>query len=100
MIKHIIMFKFTDIKNDFERIEIFKKMQASFGPLKSKIDVIKSYEVGINSKATNFSYDLVITSEYDSWEDLEIYIKHSEHQKAINACADIKKEKAVVDYEY
>ena len=100
MIKHIIMFKFTDIKNDIDRLEKVKKIQASFSPLQSKIDVVKSYEVGINLKKTNFSYDIVIISEYESWGDLETYIKHQEHKKAIIACADIKKEKAIVDYEY
>ena len=100
MIKHIVMFKFTDIKNDIDRLTKAKKMQASFSPLQSKIDVVKSYKIGINSKETNFSYDIVIISEYKSWEDLETYIKHPEHKKAIIACADIKKEKAVVDYEY
>ena len=100
MIKHIIMFKFTDIKNDIDKLEKATKMKASFSPLQSKIDIVKSYEIGINSKGTNFSYDIVMISEYKSWEDLETYIKHPEHKKAIITCADIKKEKAVVDYEY
>ena len=99
MIRHIIMFKFNDI-NDDDRLQKAKRMKEVFSPLKSKIDIIQSYEIGINSKKTDFSFDVVITSEYKSWEDLETYIKHPEHQKAIKLCKYIKKEKAIVDYEF
>jgi hypothetical protein len=74
-------------------------MKSTFGNLKSLINVARSYEVKINMKKTDFSYDVVILSEYDSWEDLDTYLNHSEHQKAIAICKDIKKEKAVIDYE-
>jgi len=94
------MFKFTDAKDDTEKSLLAKRMISSFGNLKSKIDGIKSYEIGINSKKTDFSYDLVIKSEYDSWEDLDFYIKNPEHQRAIIECKDIMKEKAVIDYEF
>ena len=100
MIRHIIMFKFTDVKNDVDRLEKAEKMKVLFSPLKSKIEVVQSYEFGINSKKTDYSYDVVIISEYKTWEDLNTYIKHPEHQKAISFCKDIKKEKAVVDYEF
>lgn len=100
MIKHIIMFKFTDILNDNDRLRKAEKMESTFSPMKSLIDVVKSYDININMKKTDFSYDLIITSEYESWEDLDTYIKHAEHQKAIAICKDIKKEKAVIDYEF
>jgi hypothetical protein len=94
------MFKFIDVKNDLDKEDKIKRMQSAFGNLKSKIDIIKSYIIGVNSKQTDFSNDLVITSEYDTWDDLDYYLKHPEHQNAINLCKDIKKEKAVVDYEF
>lgn len=100
MIRHIIMFKFTDVLNDSDRLSKAEKMKSSFGSMKSLISVVKSYDVKINMKKTDFSYDVVILSEYDSWEDLDTYINHTEHQKAIAMCKDIKKEKAVIDYEY
>ena len=100
MIRHIIMFKFSEVKNDEEKSEMTERMIKSFSPLKDKIGVVKSYEIGVNSKKTDFSYDIVITSEYESWEDLDTYIKHPYHQNAIKLNQDIKKEKAVVDYEF
>lgn len=100
MIRHIIMFKFTEVNNEMDRLEKCIRMKTTFEPLKSKLNIIKSYTVGINQKKTDFSYDVVIISEYKNWEDLESYINHPEHQKAIGLCNDIKKEKAIVDYEY
>ncbi len=100
MIRHIIMFKFTYSDDEQDKELKAKKMKETFSPLKSKIDVIQTYDIGINSKNTDFSYDLAITSTFNSWDDLENYIKHPEHQKAIKVCSDIKKEKAVVDYEF
>lgn len=94
------MFKFIDCKNNFEREEKVERMQSAFGNLKSKISTVKSYIIGVNSKITDFSYDLIITSEFESWEDLDFYINHHEHQNAIALCKDIKKDKAVVDYEF
>ncbi len=94
------MFKFTDIKSKKEKLEKIEKTKTTFGSLKSRIDVIQSYEIGTNLKHTNLSYDLVIISEYKSWDDLNTYINHIEHKKAISICADIKKDKAIIDYEY
>ena len=100
MIRHIIMFKFTEVKNDSERLENTERMNLAFSPLPNKINAIKSYELVNNMKKTEFSYDLAIISEYNTWEDLKTYLNHPEHQKAISLCKDIKKEKAVIDYEF
>ena len=100
MIRHIIMFKFLDVKSDSDRSIKAEKMKLTFGPLRTLIKVVKSYDIILNMKKTDFSYDLVIMSEYRSWKDLDTYIKHPEHQKAIAICNDIKKEKAILDYEF
>ncbi|MCK5169603.1 MAG: Dabb family protein [Bacteroidales bacterium] len=100
MIRHIIMFKFTDVKNDVDRLEKAEKMKVAFSPLNSKIELVQSYEFEINSKKIDYSYDVIIISEYKTWADLATYIKHPEHQKAISLCKNIKKEKAVIDYEF
>jgi hypothetical protein len=94
------MFKFFDVKNDSERLSKAEKMKSTFSPIKSLIKVVKSYDIKINMKQTYFSYDLVIISEFDSWEDLDAYINHPEHLNAIEICGYINKEKAVIDYEF
>ena len=100
MIRHIIMFKFKDVKNEEDRLQKTNKIKSSFLPLRNIINVVESYEVAINSRKTEFSYDVALISEFNTWNDLETYIDHPEHKKAIAICKDIEKEKAVIDYEF
>ena len=100
MIRHIAMFKLTNVKDDMDRSLQIDKMKSTFSPLRNTINVVESYEIGVNVKRTAFSYDLIIISEFNTLEKLEIYLNHPEHQKAIQICQDIKKEKAVIDYEF
>ncbi len=94
------MFKFLEVKDENDRLHKTNRMKTAFSPLRNIINVVESYQVVTNEKKTDFSYDVAIISEYMNWEHLEIYIKHPEHQKAIDACKDIKKDKAVIDYEF
>ena len=100
MVRHIIMFKFIDVKDPDDCMQKANRLKAAFAPLRNIINVVESYEVAINEKSTDFSYDVAIISEYNTWNDLETYLNHPEHQKAISSCKDIKKEKAVLDYEF
>lgn len=100
MIRHIIMFKFTEVKNDEDRLQKTNTIKSSFLPLRNIINVVESYEVAINSRKTEFSYDIALISEFNTWNDLETYLDHPEHKKAIDICKDIEKEKAVIDYEF
>lgn len=93
------MFKIKHAKNDKDRLGKALQMKEIFGSLKNKINEIQFYEVGINTGKSAFAYDVVINSEFKSWEDLEKYVIHPEHQDAIMKNKMIKKEKAVVDYE-
>lgn len=94
------MFKFLDVKNEDERLRKTNKIKTTFAPLRNTINVVESYEVAINLRKTEYSYDVAIISEFNTWNDLETYINHPEHQKAIDSCKDIKKDKAIVDYEF
>jgi len=94
------MFKLTDVKDNEDRMQKVDKIKSAFMPLRNIINVVESYEIAINKRDTEFSYDIAIISEYITWNDLETYLKHPEHQKAIEICKDIKKDKAVIDYEF
>lgn len=100
MVRHIIMFKFLDVKNEDDQLQKANKIKATFAPLRNTINVVESYEIAINSRKTEYSYDVAIISEFNTWNDLDIYIEHPEHKNAILICKDIKKNKAIVDYEF
>lgn len=94
------MFKLVDVKDDHDRLQKTNQIKSTFSPLRNIINVVESYEIAINSRKTEFSYDIALISEFNTWEDLETYINHTEHKKSISICKDIKKEKAVIDYEF
>ncbi len=96
MIKHIVLFKFKDNSNDKTNLNSIKK---SLENLTQFIPELKSIEVGINSNP-NEKYDLALTTEFDNWEDLNIYAEHPEHLKVGALIRKTLELRACVDYEF
>lgn len=65
--------------------------------LPSKIDVLKSMEVGINENPSE-DWDVVLTAVVGSMDDVEIYAKHPAHVAAASILAGHKESRACVDY--
>ena len=79
MIKHIVMWKlkeFAEGKNKLENAQIIKR---DLEALQDKIKEIRHIEVGININESEQAYDVVLYSEFNSIEDLNIYQNHQEH---------------------
>ena len=98
MIKHIVLFKLTDNLTKEEKIRIANEMKSIFLPLKEKINCIKSYEIGINFNEKSDTSDVVIYSEFETIDDLNYYLKHPEHIKAIEQNKQFNKVKTLIDY--
>ncbi|MBD3616101.1 MAG: Dabb family protein [Gracilimonas sp.] len=100
MIKHIVMWKLKDVaegKTKAENAEIMKKMLED---LPSKIEELKSAEVGINilEGDSDAICDVVLTVSCESEKDLQVYAAHPDHQKAVSFIKKAVKERRVVDY--
>ena len=94
MIVHIVMFKFKD-ENKELNLEIVKKELLA---LESKIDSLKSMEVGIDFNQTDRAFDLALYSTFDTKDDLKIYATHPEHLKVVELIKKVTIESKVVDY--
>ena len=98
MIRHIVMFNLKDFedKESMERNkqEIKRRLEA----LPSKIDVIRSMEVGINVVESERAFDLALVSGFDNLDDLETYRIHPDHQEVVNFIAPLKDQSAAVDF--
>ena len=85
MIRHIVMFQFKDEaegRSKQENIQITKNM---LDALPEKISWIRSSQTAINSSnADPNNHDLLLISDFDSFEDLQKYIVHPDH-KAVGA---------------
>ena len=95
MIVHIVMFKFKEANRDSN----LKKVEEKLNSLVSKIDELKSIEIGINFNHSQRAFDLSLYSTFDSKEDLNTYALDEEHQKVVSFIKEVTSESKVVDYE-
>jgi len=95
MIVHIVMFKFKEEN----RVANLKIIEEKLNSLVSKIDELKSIEVGIDFNQSERAFDLSLYSTFDSKEDLKAYAVHEEHMKVVSLIKEVTSESKVVDYE-
>jgi hypothetical protein len=99
MIKHIVMFRFTDDLDKEGKIELAKELAKIFSPL-ATLKSVNDFKTGINFNEVTYAWDFIIDSTFIDRESLEEYQVSREHQEAIRKAAYIAKEKAVVDYDF
>ena len=99
MIKHIVVWKLKESAEGCSKIENAKKMKAMLEGLQSVIKEIQYIEVGLNVNSSEAAYDIVLYSEFQSREALEIYQKHPEHERVGEFVGKVRLERKVVDYE-
>lgn len=95
MIKHIVMMKLGEAPNQDERKE---KLAALLEGLEGKIEEIKLWEVGRNISTKPSAFDIVLTSGFDSLEDLDTYRVHPDHVKVLDYIKQVVTGIHVVDY--
>ena len=95
MVVHIVMFNFKEENKEAN----IQNVKAQLEALVSKIDVLKSMEVGVNFTDSPRAFDMSLYSKFENKEDLEVYAKHSEHQKVLAFIKEVIIETKVVDYE-
>ncbi|HLW07782.1 MAG TPA: Dabb family protein [Marinilabiliaceae bacterium] len=99
MIKHIVLFQFKEDPDVNARTKALKKIKKSLEALRGVVPELKYIEIGINENA-NEKYDLSLISEFESWEDLNAYVVHPEHQKVSATIRQTMEQRACVDYEF
>jgi len=89
------MFKFKDE----DKASNIVKVKDALTELVSKIDELKSIEVGVNFAEEARAFDLSLYSTFESKDDLKAYAVHPEHIKVVELIKSVTKESKVVDYE-
>ena len=64
-----------------------------------KIPPLKSLQVGINENEGNDAFDVCLITEHNSWEDLKAYQDHPIHKEVAVFISEVRKIRAVVDFE-
>ena len=101
MVKHIVMFKFLEEaegRTKKENVAIAKSMLEN---LQGKVPTLLSSEVKTNAEqASETNYDLVLVSDFESFESLNEYIVHPLHKEVGAFMKNVRESRACVDYEY
>ena len=94
MIKHIVMFKLKD-RN---QVNIEKVVEA-LKTLEDNIDILRSAEIGVNITESERSYDIALTTVFESRDDLNAYGPHPKHSPVVDIVRALCSGSVVVDYE-
>ena len=98
MIRHIVMFKFKESAEGREKAGNIGALKSMLEALPSRIEEIRSFDVGVNFFAGMVAYDVVLVSEFESVEALYSYQKHPDHLKVADFVSRACTSRAVVDY--
>ena len=94
MVKHIVMFKLSE-----KTPENMKLAVNSLRSLEDNIEVLKSIEIGTDFLESDRSYDIVLTAEFKSREELQKYGEHENHLPVVKIIRSLCSSSVVVDYE-
>lgn len=101
MIKHIVIWQLKDQaegKTKEENKEIFRNKLMD---LVDKIPAVVSMEVGLKQDASpSNNDDVVLIAEYKTWNDLNTYNNHPDHQLVVEWVKKVVEKRSAVDYEY
>jgi len=95
MVKHIVMWKFKDEVAEANKLEMKQRLES----LKGVVSTLMAIEIGMDQSGKGASMDMVLYSEFQSFEDLAAYASHPEHLKVVEFVKPLVCERAVVDYE-
>ena len=99
MIRHVIMWKFTDECDGMNKEQIMDKLTEDFTKLKRAIPEIRFMSVERDVLRSERSFDMIYLTEFDTLEALETYRVHPEHVKLTEFVKKVRIAQAVTDTE-
>ena len=100
MIRHIVMFKLKEFATPADKQAKMQEIKTVLEALIDKIDVLRMIRVDFNVNPAE-TWDVILTTELDTLEDVSIYANHPEHVVvAKEVIGPVKADRACVDYEY
>lgn len=96
VLRHVVLFKFTDTSSPEE----VKKVEEAFVALKGKISLIKDFEWGKNNSPENLNQGLThcFLATFHSEKDRDEYLVHPDHQAFVEVLKPHLDKVTVIDY--
>lgn len=99
MIRHIVMFKLKEFENAEAKQAKLNEIKERLEAFIDKIEVLKYIHVDFNCNPAE-TWDLILTTELATLEDVNTYANHPEHVAvAKGIIGPVKADRACVDYE-
>ena len=100
MVRHIVMFKLTEFATPADKLAKMQEIKTGLEALIDKIDVLRLIRVDFNINPEE-TWDVILTTELDSLEDLKTYANHPEHVAVSKGIiGPVKADRACVYYEF
>ncbi len=96
MIRHIVLFRFNPSASSKDRAALIDALRG----LKDKIELVKELEVGEDVGGKPNSYDIVLNSVFETFDDVEAYAVHPDHVEVVNMVRKICESSLKVDFEF
>ncbi len=98
MVRHIVMWNFTETLSEEQKKEAGQKMKEILEPLKEQIPGVLSLKVICGGLASG-NRDIALIGDYESQEALNGYTVHPAHVKAGNYVRSVTCNRACMDFE-
>jgi len=97
MVKHIVMW---DVRGNTpeQKKESAMLVKSAFESLSGKIPGLTRLEVGLDVSAVDYACDVVLYTEFETWELLDAYASHPEHLRVKEVVGDVRIARHQVDY--
>lgn len=100
MIRHIVLFKLKEFATPADKTVKMQEIKNRLEVLIDKIDVLRTIRVDFNINPAE-TWDLILTTELDTLEDVSRYANHPEHVAVSKeVIGPVKADRACVDYEF
>jgi hypothetical protein len=100
MINHVVLFKLKEYASEQEKAGAVSEIRKALLGLKGKIAELKFIEVGTNYQLAAKSFDIYLTTHFESVADLDVYRVHPEHLKVVGLIGKHAIDRAAVDFEF
>ena len=99
MVKHIVLWRLKEQAQGNDRKKNALLVKQKLESMRGKIPGLLKIEVGFDFSATPDSSDVVLYSEFESKEALEVYQSHPVHEAVKPFVKEVRTDRRVVDYE-
>jgi len=99
MIHHVVMWRLRDEAKRTSWAAIVEQLQRNVEAMRISVPGLLRLEVGTNRAGVPDAADLLLYSEFESWNALQSYQAHPLHDELRGLIGPLRIERRVVDYE-